>query len=155
MEKPVPGQLAPDFQLMGHDGKLYSLADFAGKKLVLYFYPKDNTSACTKEAIDFNDSLEEIARAGGLVVGISRDTVKSHQRFVDKHNLKFLLLADSDEIVCQAYGVLKEKIMFGKTVMGIVRSTFIIDEAGKLLKTYEKVKVDGHVADILAFLRSK
>jgi peroxiredoxin Q/BCP len=151
-EKIVIGARVPDFELTGNDGKVYTLDDFAGKKLVLYFYPKDNTPGCTNEALAFNANLEGIAKAGAVVVGVSRDTVKSHQKFAEKFGLEFLLLADPDEAACKAFDVLKEKNMYGKTVLGIVRSTFIIDEVGKLLQEFRKVKVESHIEDVLAAL---
>ncbi len=152
VDKTTVGAKVPDFELAGNDGKIYTLGDFAGKKLVLYFYPKDNTPGCTNEALAFNANLEGIAKAGAVVVGVSRDTVKSHQKFAEKFGLEFLLLADPEEAACRAYDVLKEKTMFGKTVLGIVRSTFIIDEAGILLHEFRKVKVESHIEDVLAAL---
>lgn len=129
-----------------------SLKDFRGKQLVLYFYPKDDTTGCTKESCDFRDALPQLERAGTAVVGISPDSVRSHQRFREKYGLGFILLADPEHLACEAYGVWREKSMYGRKYMGVERSTFLIDGKGRLLREWRKVKVDGHVAEVLASL---
>ncbi len=147
------GDAAPDFSLPDQDGKTVSLKDFAGKKLVLYFYPKDNTPGCTREACDFRDNISAFNRIKVPVLGVSPDSSGSHQKFIAKQGLNFNLLADTDRAMAIAYGVFKEKLMYGKKVMGIERTTFIIDEKGKIAKIFPKVKVDGHVAQVLEALR--
>lgn len=149
------GELAPSFSLPDHTGKTTSLADFLGTWVVLYFYPKDDTPGCTKEACDFRDAASPIKSANAIVLGISADNSKSHTKFREKFSLPFPLLVDTDKIVCEAYGVWKKGSMFGKNFMGIERATFVIDPAGKIAKMYPKVKVEGHVADILNFLRTQ
>lgn len=134
------GTKAPAFTLSDADGKQVSLADFAGKKVVLYFYPKDNTSGCTKQAVGFAENYEQISSAGGVVVGISRDSVASHAKFRDKYELPFVLLSDPDRMAIEAYGVWQEKKMCGRVSMGIVRTTFIIDESGVIEHIYSSVK---------------
>jgi peroxiredoxin Q/BCP len=149
------GDFAPDFTLQANTGEEVSLSDFRGKTVVLYFYPKDNTPGCTAEACDFRDRHEEFADLDVVILGVSRDPVASHQKFAVKHGLPFLLLSDVDEEVCRKYDVLKEKTMFGKKVMGIERSTFIIDREGRIAKVYRKVKVPGHVEEALQFIREQ
>jgi peroxiredoxin Q/BCP len=141
--------------LQANTGEEVSLSDFRGKTVVLYFYPKDNTPGCTAEACDFRDRHEEFADLDVVILGVSRDPVASHQKFAVKHGLPFLLLSDVDEEVCRKYDVLKEKTMFGKKVMGIERSTFIIDREGRIVKVYRKVKVPGHVEEALQFIREQ
>ncbi|WP_300382202.1 thioredoxin-dependent thiol peroxidase [Clostridium sp.] len=143
------GNLAPDFTLIGSDGQEHKLSDFRGKKVILYFYPKDNTPGCTTQACDFRDNIEPITDLNAIVIGISKDTLSSHNKFIDKFNLPFLLLSDEDKTVCALYDVIKEKNMYGKKVLGIERSTFIIDEKGILVKEYRKVKAKGHVEEVL------
>jgi thioredoxin-dependent peroxiredoxin len=143
------GNLAPDFTLMGSDGQKHKLSDFRGKKVILYFYPKDNTPGCTTQACDFRDNIDPITNLNTIVIGISKDTLASHNKFIDKFNLPFLLLSDEDKTVCGLYDVIKEKNMYGKKVLGIERSTFIIDEKGILIKEYRKVKAKGHVEEVL------
>jgi thioredoxin-dependent peroxiredoxin len=143
------GNLAPDFTLMGSDGQKHKLSDFRGKKVILYFYPKDNTPGCTTQACDFRDNIDPITNLNTIVIGISKDTLASHNKFIDKFNLPFLLLSDEDKAVCGLYDVIKEKNMYGKKVLGIERSTFIIDEKGILIKEYRKVKAKGHVEEVL------
>ncbi|NLK96448.1 MAG: thioredoxin-dependent thiol peroxidase [Clostridiales bacterium] len=143
------GKLAPDFTLMGSDGNEHKLSDFRGKKVILYFYPKDNTPGCTNEACDFRDNHEIISDKNAIVIGISKDSLNSHEKFITKLSLPFLLLSDEEKVVCSLYDVIKEKNMYGKKVLGIERSTFIIDENGILVKEYRKVKVKDHVKDIL------
>ena len=146
------GKPAPDFSLQDQDEKKHSLADYRGRKVLLYFYPKDNTPGCTTEAQQFRDRLNELAAYGVQVLGVSRDSVKSHRRFADKQELNFPLLADTEEEVVKAYGVLREKMMFGKTALGISRESFLIDEQGTIEKHYAKVKPKEHVDEILADL---
>ncbi len=144
------GQSAPDFTLEAVTGEKVSLSDYKGRKVILYFYPKDNTPGCTTEACDFRDHKEAIDAKGAVVLGISKDSIKSHRRFIDKHNLNFTLLSDPDGEVCEVYGVFGEKKLFGKTFLGIHRMTFIINEEGKIAKIYPGVKVRGHVEEVLA-----
>ena len=146
------GQKAPAFALPNQDGKITRLSDFKGKKIVLYFYPKDDTPGCTKESCAFRDGLDEIQASGAVVLGISGDSVDSHKKFVKKFNLNFPLLSDEKKTVLQAYGVWKEKSLYGRKFMGIERTTFIIDEQGKLDDIFQKVKVDGHLEEVLAEL---
>lgn len=143
------GKAAPDFSLPDDQGGMTSLKDCRGKKVILYFYPKDNTSGCTMEAQAFRDHLEDFQKMGYAVIGISRDSIKKHCNFRDKNELNFPLLSDVDETVCNLYGVMKEKSMYGKKYMGIERSTFIIDENGILVKEYRHVKAASHVGDLL------
>lgn len=147
------GDLAPEFTLMSDGGEEISLSDLKGKKVVLYFYPKDDTSGCTAQACDFRNQHPEFSAMDGVVLGVSRDSLKSHGRFRDKYTLNFPLLSDEFGDVCQAYGVWVEKSMYGKKYFGIERSTFLIDEAGKITHIWRKVKVPGHIAEILAALK--
>ncbi|GAA0077236.1 thioredoxin-dependent thiol peroxidase [Clostridium sp. CTA-5] len=146
------GDLAPNFELKGSDGKSHKLSDYRGKKVILYFYPKDNTPGCTAEACDFKNNYTTIQDKNSIVIGISKDKLSSHDKFITKFNLPFLLLSDEEKVVCSLYDVLKEKTMFGKKVIGIERSTFLINEDGVLLKEFRKVKVKGHIDDILSSL---
>jgi thioredoxin-dependent peroxiredoxin len=144
------GNPAPDFHLKSDDGNTYSLSQFKGKKeVLLYFYPKDDTPGCTKEACGFRDSFDHYARAGAKVIGVSPDSVESHTKFARKFELPFLLLADPDHKVCEAYGVWKEKNMYGKKYMGVERSTFLVDSKGILREEWRKVKVNGHAEAVL------
>ncbi|WP_066896304.1 thioredoxin-dependent thiol peroxidase [Clostridium nigeriense] len=147
------GNLAPDFTLIGSDGKEHKLSDYRGKKVILYFYPKDNTPGCTTEACDFRDNISEINNLNAVVIGISKDNLNSHNKFIEKFNLPFLLLSDEEKVVCDLYDVIKEKNMYGKKVLGIERSTFIIDENGYLIKEFRKVKVKGHIEEVLNEIR--
>lgn len=131
----------------------YTLADFKGQKVVLYFYPKDNTSGCTQEACDFRDNMNRITSFAS-VIGVSPNDIKSHRKFKEKQDLNFLLLADTEHILSEAFGVWKEKSMYGKKYMGIERSTFILDENGSIVHEWRKVKVNGHVDEVLAYLNS-
>jgi len=150
MTTPVEqGQTAPDFVLPADDGDQFSLAAQRGKTVVLYFYPKDDTSGCTKEAIGFSERLPEFTDAGAMVVGVSRDDTASHRKFRDKHDLRVTLLSDVDGSVCEAYGVWVEKSMYGRKYMGIDRSTFLIDGDGVIRRAWRKVKVPGHVDEVL------
>ncbi|MDZ7289895.1 MAG: thioredoxin-dependent thiol peroxidase [candidate division KSB1 bacterium] len=146
------GQKAPDFTLFSDEGKPVSLSQFRGQKVVLYFYPKDDTPGCTKEACSFRDGMSEIARRGAVVLGVSVDPVKSHEKFKTKYHLNFPLLSDGDMQVVNAYNVWKEKSMYGRTYMGTERTTFIIDEQGRIARIFPKVSVDGHLDEVLAAL---
>jgi peroxiredoxin Q/BCP len=141
------------FSLPGSDNNIHSLNDFLGKNIVLYFYPKDNTPGCTTEAINFRDNKEVLNELNTVIIGISKDTVKSHERFIEKQSLNFLLLSDEDKSVCQLYDVLKEKNMYGKKTIGVERSTFIINKDGYIVKDFRKVKVPGHVDAVVNFVK--
>ncbi len=131
----------------------YTLADFKGQKVVLYFYPKDNTSGCTQEACDFRDNMSRIT-SSAAVIGVSPNDIKSHRKFKEKQDLNFLLFADTEHVLSEAFGVWKEKSMYGKKYMGIERSTFILDEKGSIVHEWRKVKVNGHVDEVLGYLNS-
>lgn len=148
------GQPVPDFQAQATGDKRVSLGDFKGKKLILYFYPKDNTPGCTQEGIAFRDNIEQFDQLNTVILGISRDTVKMHEGFKCKQSFPFDLLSDQDEALCQMFDVIKMKNMYGKQVRGIERSTFLIDENGVLIKEWRKVQVKTHVNEVLAFLRA-
>ena len=143
---------APDFTLSDKDGKQVSLSDFLGKKVILYFYPKDNTPGCTRQACAFAGAYEEFRQKNIEVIGISKDSVASHVKFAEKYNLPFILLSDPELQAIRAYGVWQEKKLYGKVSMGVVRTTFIIDEEGKIEKIMPKVKPDTNAAEILAEL---
>ena len=147
------GAKAPDFTLPDAEGNSVSLADFAGKKVVLYFYPKDNTPGCTRQACAFAGAVEEFKQTDAVVIGISKDSVASHKKFAEKYNLPFILLSDPELAAIQAYGVWQEKKLYGKVSMGVVRSTFVIDENGVIEKVIPKVKPDTNAAEILAYLK--
>ncbi len=147
------GTKAPDFTLSDKDGNQVSLSDFAGKKVVLYFYSKDSTPGCTRQANAFADAYEDFKNLGTAVIGISKDSADSHRKFADKNNLPFILLSDPQRSVIEAYGVWQEKKMYGKVSMGVVRSTYIIDEAGNIEKVMPRVKPDTNAADILKYLK--
>ncbi|MCI9317589.1 MAG: thioredoxin-dependent thiol peroxidase [Oscillospiraceae bacterium] len=149
------GTKAPEFTLLDKDGNTVSLSDFAGKKVVLYFYPKDNTPGCTRQTCAFAEAYEDFNKINTAVIGISRDSVASHQKFAEKHGLPFILLSDPELAAIQAYGVWQEKKLYGKVSMGVVRSTFIIDENGMIEKVMPKVKPDTNAADILAYLNAE
>ncbi|TLZ63524.1 MAG: thioredoxin-dependent thiol peroxidase [Methanobacteriota archaeon] len=149
---PTEGEPAPDFRLPADDGKTYALRDLRGKKVVLYFYPKDDTPGCTKEACSFRDNLSRVRSKGAIVLGVSKDDLESHAKFREKYSLSFPLLSDPEGKVLSAYGVWKEKNLYGKTFMGIERTTFVIDEGGRIQKVFPRVKVDGHVDEVLAAL---
>ena len=146
------GTKAPDFTLLDKNGKSVSLSDFLGKKVVLYFYPKDNTPGCTRQACAFAGAYKEFQNKGVEVIGISKDSVASHVKFAEKYSLPFVLLSDPDLIAIKAYDVWQEKKLCGKVSMGVVRTTFIIDEAGKIEKIMPKVKPDTNASEILAGL---
>jgi peroxiredoxin Q/BCP len=147
------GDSAPDFELESDAGERLRLSDLRGKKIVLYFYPKDNTPGCTTEACELRDQQTELHRQGAVVLGVSPDSVASHQRFKAKYGLPFALLADPDHSVAAAYGAWGEKKMYGKTYEGILRTTFIIDEKGRIEQVFEKVKPKGHGDQVLNALR--
>ncbi len=147
--KAVIGQPAPDFELPSIPGPTTKLSDQRGKKVILYFYPKDNTTGCTIEAIAFESNLKKLEESGYCVLGISRDNLKSHEKFKEVAKITFPLLSDVDGEVCRAYGVLKNKNMFGKTYEGIVRSTFLIDENGVLQREFRNVNAQTHVEDLM------
>ncbi len=149
------GKKAPAFSLKDENGKNVSLNDFKGKKVVLYFYPKDMTSGCTKEACDFRDALPNFRKIKAVVLGVSIDSTASHKKFADKYDLPFTLLSDEKKEVVEKYGVWKEKSMYGKKYMGIERTTFIIDEEGKIQNIFPKVKVDGHVNEVMKMLKGE
>ena len=146
------GMKAPDFTLFDKDGNAVSLSDFIGKKVVLYFYPKDNTPGCTRQACAFAGAYEAFKQKNVEVIGISRDSVASHVKFAEKYNLPFTLLSDPELVAIQAYGVWQEKKLYGKVSMGVVRTTFIIDEQGNIEHVMPRVKPDTNAAEILAML---
>ena len=148
------GKIAPDFTLPDKDGNERSLSDFRGKKVVLYFYSKDNTSGCTRQANAFAALYDEFKAIGAEVIGISKDSAASHAKFAEKHSLPFVLLADPERQAIEAYGVWQEKKLYGKVSMGVVRTTFILDENGVILKIMPKVKPDTNAADVLAYLKN-
>jgi len=143
---------APDFKLTADDGKAYSLKDFKGKKLVLYFYPKDMTSGCTAQACSFRDNIKLIQKKNAVVIGVSKDSTESHKKFKAKYELPFTLLSDESTKMLLDYGVWKEKSMYGRKYMGIERTTFLIDEKGVIKEIFNKVKVAGHTEEILKLL---
>jgi len=148
------GDKAPQFTLPSGDGKNVSLKEFRGKKVVLYFYPKDDTPGCTSEACSFRDNLGRVKRKGAVVLGISADSVESHKKFIKKYDLPFPLLSDESKEILKAYDVWKQKSFMGRKFMGIERMTFIIDEEGNILRIFSKVKVEGHTDDVLDALSS-
>lgn len=148
------GSVAPAFTLPDKDGNSVSLSDFAGKKVVLYFYPKDSTPGCTRQAHAFRDAFAQFAAEGAVIIGISKDSVKSHFNFAAKQELPFILLSDTEKEVLQAYEVWQEKKLYGKVSMGVVRSVYVIDEAGKIAAAWTKVKPEQSAADALAFVCS-
>jgi peroxiredoxin Q/BCP len=154
MSKTQVGKKVPDFSSTTTDGGTWRLKDARGRKLVLFFYPKDMTSGCTLEAQGFRDQRRAFDKAGTTIVGISRDSCASHAKFRDKEKLDFELLSDEDEALCRLFDVIREKNMYGRKVMGIERSTFLIDAEGRLAREWRKVKVDGHVAEVLAAAQS-
>ncbi len=147
------GQPAPDFSAPDDTGRTVRLSDFKGKKVVLYFYPKDDTPGCTKEACQFRDGAAEWRALGAVVLGVSIDSVESHQRFKQKFHLTFPLLSDADKRMVSAYGVWKQKSLYGRTFLGIERTTVLIDEQGRIAKIFPCVKVDGHLDEVLAALQ--
>ncbi|UPA22015.1 thioredoxin-dependent thiol peroxidase [Candidatus Peribacteria bacterium] len=147
---PAAGTKAPDFSLPDQNGEMHRLSDFHGQWIVLYFYPKDDTPGCTTEACAFRDSVHELTKRKVSVIGVSTDSVASHKKFADKYELPFLLLADTEKTVVEAYGVWGPKKMYGKEYMGILRTTFLIDPTGTIINVYENVQPDGHASQILA-----
>lgn len=143
-----------DFALDGTNNSKFKLSEFAGKKLIIYFYPKDSTPGCTNEGIDFSEQIDQFNKMNCEVFGVSRDSVKSHEKFKEKYKFTFELLSDSEEIACEIFDVIKMKNMYGKQVRGIERSTFLIDESGNILKEWRGVKVKDHVNEVLEFLNS-
>lgn len=147
------GKQAPDFTLPDQNGEKVSLSDFKGKNVVLYFYPKDMTPGCTTQACDFRDHHESFGELDAVIIGVSPDPITQHEKFIDKHDLPFLLLADEEKQAAEAYDVWKLKKNFGREYYGIERSTFIIDKEGKIQKEYRKVRVKGHVEEALEYVR--
>lgn len=143
------GDKAPDFKLKTDAGKTVSLKDFKGKKVILYFYPKDMTSGCTLEACDFRDNIKTFTKKNSVILGVSADSIDSHKKFKEKYELPFVLLSDESKDMINDYGVWKEKSMYGKKYMGIERTTFVIDEKGKIEKIFNKVSVNGHIEELL------
>lgn len=152
---PSVGDKAPDFALPDSNGKTVRLKDFRGTQVVLYFYPRDNTPGCTKEACSFNDSLSGIRRKGAVVLGVSADSVASHRKFADAYGLKFPLLSDESRETIKAYGVWKKKSLYGRQFMGIERTTFVIDPRGKIKAVFPRVKVDGHASAVVKALAAE
>lgn len=148
------GDKAPDFELENDEGGTIRLSDLQGSPVVVYFYPKDDTSGCTKEAIAFTELAPEFAKLGARVIGVSPDTIKSHQKFKTKHNLNVELAADTEKSAAQAYGVWVSKSMYGRQYMGVERSTFLVGKDGTLVKVWRKVKVPGHAEDVLQSVQS-
>lgn len=148
------GDAAPAFSLQTTEGKTVRLSDFKGKTVVLYFYPKDDTPGCTKEACDFRDAQAQFGKADAVVLGVSKDSTASHERFAKKYGLPFLLLSDPDASVGEAYGVYKKKSMYGRSFLGIERTTFIIDPRGRIAAIFPKVNVNGHAETVLEAVRS-
>ena len=146
------GSVAPSFTLPDKDGNMVSLSDFAGKKVVLYFYPKDSTPGCTRQAQAFRDAFAQFVEAGAVVIGISKDSVKSHLNFATKQELPFVLLSDTEHTVLEAYEVWQEKKLYGKVSMGVVRSVYVIDEEGKVAAAWTKVKPEQSAVDALNFV---
>jgi peroxiredoxin Q/BCP len=149
------GKKAPDFNLLSGDGKKYSLKDFAGRKLVLYFYPRDNTSGCTEEARSFEKKRAAMKKNGAIVVGVSTDSPDSHAKFASKYGLTFPLLSDEKKSVIKVYGVWKEKSMYGKKYFGVERTTVVIDEKGIIRHIFHRVKVEGHADEVLNVLKKE
>jgi peroxiredoxin Q/BCP len=148
------GQKAPSFKLKDQTGKEVSLESFKGKNIVLYFYPKDDTSGCTKEACNFRDEFPKFSKIDAVILGVSPDSVESHKKFAEKYKLPFSLLSDEKKEVLEKYGVWQEKSMYGRTYMGVVRTTFIINEKGIIKKIFPKVKVDDHNTEVIEALKA-
>ena len=146
------GTVAPDFTLPDQDGKTHSLSDYRGQKVILYFYPKDNTAGCTKQACNFKELMPQFREKGAVILGVSKDSVASHKRFEEKYGLPFTLLSDEEKTVIQAYDVWKEKKNYGKVSMGVVRTTYLIDENGVIARAFEKVKAADNPAQMLGEL---
>jgi thioredoxin-dependent peroxiredoxin len=154
MPKIKPGAKVPDFSLPMTGGGIWSLKDAAGERLVIYFYPRDLTSGCTREAQDFRDCYPAFRKAGAQVIGVSRDSVASHDKFSSREALPFPLLADTDEKLCRLFDVIKQKSLYGRKYLGVERSTFLLDGAGRLRREWRNVKVPGHVEEVLEAARS-
>ncbi len=154
MTTAIIGKKVTDIKLAATGDQSIKLSDFKGKKIILYFYPKDSTPGCTLEGQDFRDNKRKFSSRNTVVLGVSRDSVKSHENFKDKQAFNFELLADVDEDLCKQFDVIKEKNMYGKKSMGIERSTFLIDETGKLVQEWRKVKVKGHVEEVLEAIKN-
>ena len=150
----LEGKKCPDFLVESTGDKKLSNGDFEGKNLVIFFYPKDNTPGCTLEGQDFRDNYEEFKKFNAEILGISRDSIKSHENFKEKQNFPFDLLSDPDEMMCKSFDVMREKSMYGKKYIGVDRSTFLIDSKGKIVKEWRAVKVKGHVLDVLEALKN-
>ena len=148
------GDLAPDFTATTDDGATVSLSDYRGKRVVLYFYPKDDTPGCTTQACGFRDNYPVIEEKNAVVLGVSPDSAKSHQKFKTKFDLPFTLLVDEDHAIAEAYGVWAEKSMYGRKYMGVERTTFLIDKSGKIARIWRKVKVPGHAKEVLAAVKA-
>jgi len=148
------GAKAPAFSMKDHSGKTVKLSDFSGKQVVLYFYPKDMTSGCTVEACAFRDEHSKLQKAGAVVLGVSPDSEKSHQKFIDKYDLPFPLLVDADHAIAEKYGAWGEKSLYGRKYLGIIRSTFLIGPDGKVKKVWPKVKVNGHAEEVLEAVKA-
>jgi peroxiredoxin Q/BCP len=146
------GTSAPPFSMPDQNGKMHQLSDYIGKWVILYFYPKDMTPGCTVEACNFRDDFPSFGKLDAIILGVSKDSVARHKKFAEKYDLPFTLLSDEDGSVCAAYGVWKEKSMYGKIFMGINRSTYLIDPDGKIARTYAKVKVKEHAAELIQAL---
>ena len=151
---PMLNQSIPDFQLPATSGKTFQLSAYAGKNVIIYFYPKDSTPGCTTQGIQFRDAYAEFQALNTEIFGISRDSLKSHENFKAKFTFPFELLSDAEELACSIFGVIKMKNMYGKQVRGIERSTFVIDQNGKLIKEWRGVKADGHAAEVLSFIQT-
>ena len=149
------GMKAPDFALPNQDGEMVRFSDFAGRKIVLYFYPRDNTPGCSKQACAFRDVFSEISKTGAVLIGVSKDSQKSHQNFIKKYELPFLLLSDPQLQAIKDYDVWQMKKLYGKESMGVVRTTYIIGEDGKIEKVYEKAKPDINAAEVLSYLKGQ
>jgi len=151
---PMLNQSVADFQLPATSGKTFQLSEYAGKNLIIYFYPKDSTPGCTTQGIQFRDAYTQFQALNTEIFGISRDSLKSHENFKAKFTFRFELLSDAEELACSLFGVIKMKNMYGKQVRGIERSTFVIDKNGKLIKEWRGVKVDDHAAEVLSFIQT-
>tara|TARA_Y100000816_G_C25934797_1_gene487534 strand:+ start:220 stop:681 length:462 start_codon:yes stop_codon:yes gene_type:complete len=150
----LEGKKCPDFLVESTGDKKLSNGDFEGKNLVIFFYPKDNTPGCTLEGQDFRDNYEEFKKFNAEILGVSRDSIKSHVNFIEKQNFPFDLLSDPDEVMCKSFDVMREKSMYGKKYIGVDRSTFLIDSKGMIVKEWRSVKVKGHVLDVLEALKN-
>lgn len=153
MSELTTGDKAPDFSMPTNEGKTATLSDYKGRKLVLYFYPKDDTPGCTKEACAFRDNLPHFEKIDAAILGVSKDSVAKHEKFIKKYDLNFPLAADEDGSVCEAYGTWGEKSLYGRKYMGIDRATFLIDANGKIARIWRKVKVDNHAEEVMKAIK--